>query len=175
MFKVVLVATDGSAHGTRATETAASIAGRYGARLLVLSVVPPGPPPRSLTDISHEERSSPPHPLLANVPSWFDESLTAIGQATGETHVLVEALAREALQYGVNKAKENGVSDHASFLEHGDPSTIILEDADRQSADLIVLGRRGLGSLAEMALGSVSHKVMQSCDLSCLTVRYQGP
>ena len=175
MFKVVLVATDGSAHGTQATETAVSIAGKYGARLLVLSVVPAGPLPKSLIDISHEERSSPPHPLLANVPSWFDESLTAIGQATGETHALVEALAREAVQYGVNRAKDDGVSDYASFLEHGDPAAKILECADREGADLIVLGRRGLGSLAELALGSVSHKVMQSCDLSCLTVRYQKP
>ena len=42
--------------------------------------------------------------------------------------------------------------------------------ARARNADLIVLGRRGLGTLAGLPLGSVSHKVTQMADRPCLTV-----
>ena len=171
MFKVILAATDGSAHGTRATEIAANIAAKYDARFIVLSVVQPGPLPRALHEASRNQGSRSPHPLIAKVPSWFDEALEVSRRGTGDVHALVEALAGEALGHADAVAKKEGLSDYATFLEHGDPTAIILEYADRENADLIVLGRRGLGSFAELMLGSVSHKVTQLTQRSCLTVK----
>jgi len=44
--------------------------------------------------------------------------------------------------------------------EIGSPAQIILESADNVSADLVVVGARGLGRLSEVVLGSVSHRVL---------------
>lgn len=51
------------------------------------------------------------------------------------------------------------------------PSEKILECAERENADLIVMGRRGLGSFSKLFLGSTTYKVMQLTEKNCLTVR----
>jgi nucleotide-binding universal stress UspA family protein len=45
-------------------------------------------------------------------------------------------------------------------LVAGSPAAAILEAAEREPADLIVLGARGLGRFKEMVVGSVSHRVL---------------
>ena len=47
----------------------------------------------------------------------------------------------------------------------------IVEEAERWSADLIVLGSRGLGALDRFLLGSVSHAVVQHAKSSVEVVR----
>jgi nucleotide-binding universal stress UspA family protein len=53
----------------------------------------------------------------------------------------------------------------------GDPAEAILEAAREADADMIVVGSRGRGRLARIALGSVSSKVAQDADRSVLVVR----
>ncbi|GAB4349095.1 MAG: hypothetical protein Kow0026_04220 [Oricola sp.] len=170
MFRTILAATDGSAPGTRATEAAADIAGRFGSRLLVLSVVPPGPLPRGITQAAHGEAASA-HPLLAKVPSWVDRARDQATRDTGESHAMLEELARLALNHAVTLAERHAVADCKTRVEHGDPAEIILDIAGGENADLIVLGRRGLGGIRQLLTGSVTSKVMQASDRMCLTVK----
>jgi nucleotide-binding universal stress UspA family protein len=53
----------------------------------------------------------------------------------------------------------------------GHPADEIIKAADRQKADLIVLGAKGLGALARFFLGSVSSRVVQHGGCSTLVVR----
>ena len=53
----------------------------------------------------------------------------------------------------------------------GNPRRQIVRLAGENGADRIVMGRRGLGRLADLLLGSVSHKVTQSADCACMTVK----
>lgn len=46
-----------------------------------------------------------------------------------------------------------------TVLADGRPASVITDVADRENADLIVVGRRGRGGAAEMLLGSVSREV----------------
>lgn len=46
-----------------------------------------------------------------------------------------------------------------------------MAEAKRAKADLIAMGRRGLGGVKGLLLGSVSHKVSQLADCSVLTVK----
>ncbi|WP_010269659.1 universal stress protein [Paenibacillus senegalensis] len=56
--------------------------------------------------------------------------------------------------------REKGITCETLFL-HGEAGPIIIEHAEQNSFDLIVMGSRGLGSLKELVLGSVSQKVIK--------------
>jgi nucleotide-binding universal stress UspA family protein len=53
----------------------------------------------------------------------------------------------------------------------GDPATAILDAAEKESADLIVMGTRGLGTAERWLIGSVSDKVLHHAHCSVLVAR----
>ncbi|MCT1903613.1 universal stress protein [Oceanobacillus sojae] len=53
----------------------------------------------------------------------------------------------------------------------GKPGPEIVKYADDQKVDIIVIGSRGLNTLQEMVLGSVSHKVMKRAHCPALIVK----
>lgn len=56
-------------------------------------------------------------------------------------------------------------------LEKGDPGDIIIEKAEKEGYDLIIMGSRGLGAFSRAILGSVSHKVLNHVNTNVLIVR----
>lgn len=60
---------------------------------------------------------------------------------------------------------------HKITMLHGDPGPVIVEYANKQSCDLVVVGSRGLNSLQEMVLGSVSHKIAKRVECPVLIVK----
>ena len=44
---------------------------------------------------------------------------------------------------------------------HGTPGPTIVEFANKEKFDILIIGSRGLNGLQEMVLGSVSHKVVK--------------
>ncbi|MBD8032882.1 MULTISPECIES: universal stress protein [Solibacillus] len=54
---------------------------------------------------------------------------------------------------------------------HGSPGPEIIKYANTQNVDLVVIGSRGLNSLQEMVLGSVSHKVMKRVQCPAMIVK----
>lgn len=57
------------------------------------------------------------------------------------------------------------------IILHGTPGPEIIKYANEQQVDLVVIGSRGLNSLQEMVLGSVSHKVMKRVNCPALIVK----
>lgn len=53
----------------------------------------------------------------------------------------------------------------------GDAATMILDEAEKEGAELIVMGTRGLGSGKRWLLGSVSTKVLHHSPSNVLVVR----
>ena len=49
---------------------------------------------------------------------------------------------------------------YRTVMEDGRPASVIDAVADRENADLVVVGRRGRGDVAELVLGSVSHELV---------------
>jgi len=147
MFKTILAANDGSHHAWRAFDTACDLARQYGARLIIVGAYRH----RTLPSTSHSlvqgrEAITPP-----------DEEMSRL------THELVES--------AVEHAKRHGVQPVEGIVRRGPPARMILEVAKEHDVDAIVMGSRGLTDVEGFLLGSVSHKVSNLCDCTCITVK----
>jgi nucleotide-binding universal stress UspA family protein len=147
MLKNILVATDASPASNRAINFAADLAGKYGATLHLLYAVREMQLPPELKKMAEVEK-------IAGARS---DVLDFVGK-----QILSDAQTR-ALKKGAGKIK--------TTLERGDPATAILRYGKRRKVDLIVIGTRGLGQVKGMLLGSVSRKVTNLSDISCLIIR----
>ncbi|HEX6594057.1 MAG TPA: universal stress protein [Bacillota bacterium] len=65
---------------------------------------------------------------------------------------------------------QSGISYKTTVL-NGDPRHMLVDYANRNEADLVVVGSRGLNALQEMVLGSVSHKVAKRVHCPVLIVK----
>jgi len=63
-----------------------------------------------------------------------------------------------------------GISTEIKLL-HGEAGPVIVEHANQQNYDVVVIGSRGLNSLQEMVLGSVSHKVAKRVHSPVLLIK----
>ena len=66
--------------------------------------------------------------------------------------------------------KSSDLSYHLKLL-HGEPGPAIVDYANKENFDLVIIGSRGLNSLQEMVLGSVSHKVIKRVKCPVLIVK----
>jgi len=55
-------------------------------------------------------------------------------------------------------------------MQDGRPASVIADVADAVDADLVVVGRRGRGGVAELLLGSVSHELSHHCKRPVLLI-----
>ena len=53
----------------------------------------------------------------------------------------------------------------------GDPAEKIVEYAKANGIDMIVIGNRGLGAVKMLFMGSVSNKVCNLAECTCVTVK----
>jgi nucleotide-binding universal stress UspA family protein len=67
-------------------------------------------------------------------------------------------LKKEFEQTWCRPLHNSGLKYTAVMLD-GRPATVIADVADQTKADVIVVGRRGRGEVAELLLGSVSHEL----------------
>lgn len=67
-------------------------------------------------------------------------------------------------------AKEAGVNYELKVL-HGLPGPTIVDYANKNQIDIVIIGSRGLNTLQEFVLGSVSHKVAKRANCPVLIVK----
>ena len=77
---------------------------------------------------------------------------------------------KEKLAFIIQKAKNSGVEFEVVF-QNGDPGPTIVNHANKNDYDIIVIGSRGLNAFQEMVLGSVSHKVAKRANSPVLIVK----
>lgn len=107
-----------------------------------------------------------------------DDTVTIVGvaevlPAVGPAPMLVpeehEERQRE-LAEATAILKERGIEAEA-VERRGEAATMILDEAEKEGADLIVVGTRGLNSAKRWLLGSVSTKVLHHAPCNVLVVR----
>ena len=79
--------------------------------------------------------------------------------------------AQEALRAGTKKAESAGAPRVEGELVEGDAGQSLLSVAQKRSADLIVVGNRGINTLSGRLLGSVPSDVSQRAPCDVLIVR----
>ena len=145
MFKSILVGTDGSETATEAVRQAVSLAKSVGARLQIVSAYEPVSAQRL-----REERRETPEDLQWAINPREDVDAT-LDAAAG--------LAREA-----------GV-DVNVYPRQGDPADAILDVAEEQGSDLVIVGNKGMTGAKRFLLGSVPNKVSHHAPCSVLIIR----
>ena len=169
MIKTILVPIDGSSHAAKALELASDIAGKYEARLRLVYILPDGPLPEGLKHMAEVEYASGGSPAAISVPEGrFPASMRP---GSNDDEELGRKVGEGLLERAAKDARRAGVGDVSTDLETGDPAERILEHAEKEGANLIVMGTRGLGSLKGLLMGSVSQKVSQLAPCSCIMVR----
>jgi len=71
----------------------------------------------------------------------------------------------------VEELLKNANMNYRVEVLHGVPGPTIVEFANKQNYEILVIGSRGLNSLQEMVLGSVSHKVVKRAECPVLIVK----
>jgi len=179
MIKTILVPTDGSDHARKAVDLAGDLAGKYGARLVLLYVVTDRLTPadvRALSNVARlpaearAELERVEQEQKAAIAALSDESTRLGAAAIPLSPALLGAVGNIVLDDAESAARGHGASEVNAVLMHGDPARCILSMADAE-ADMIVMGTRGLSDLAGLFVGSVSHKVNQLSHCTCITVR----
>lgn len=173
MITHILVATDGSPNAGRAIDFAIDLASHYNARLSVVYVVTSGRVSenlRHMAEVEHivgsSEKSS--APTAITFPSYLASEL-------GKTGTRSLGILTKIGDYLVEKVEENartsGVKNIKTYVKNGDAAEVVLEIAKDNDVDVIVTGNRGLGNLTSLLLGSVSYKVSQLAECTCINVK----
>ncbi|MBT2695301.1 universal stress protein [Bacillus sp. ISL-55] len=109
-----------------------------------------------------------------------DSEITVVYVVDGQTskedvlhntdRTVVEEKRKIRLQPVTNMLEEAGLNFRFEKLL-GEPGPAIVDYANKNQFDVVVLGSRGLNGLQEMVLGSVSHKVAKRVKAPVLIVK----
>ncbi len=172
MIKTILVPVDGSPHSVKAVELASDLASKYDAKIVLLHVLLRGHIPdglkRALEIEVHKRVGNADN--LVNMPQ---EIMARVGSKKSPQLTIDELnfVGKYVLTNVAAICKDKGVTKVENKVEEGDPARVILQIAKDKSADMIVMGSRGLSDLKGLLIGSVSHKVSHHADCTCVTVR----
>jgi len=145
MFGRIVVGTDGSETAAKAVGEAVELAAAVGATVDIVSAYEPVPESR----LREEAEGVPADVSWAVGPR---EDVDATLAAAGEI------------------AESKGVKSKV-HPRQGDPADAILDVAEEQNADLIVVGNKGMTGAKRFLLGSVPNKVSHHAPCSVLIVR----
>jgi nucleotide-binding universal stress UspA family protein len=142
-FRHILAPTDFSEYSKKAVASALELAKKFGAKLSILHVV-----------------ELPPYPVEGYVPP----SLAA---------TFFEDLERQASQdlaQVVPEAESAGV-EVARLVTVGSPYRKIIDMAEAEQVDLIVMATAGRTGFSHLVMGSIAERVVRTASCAVLTIR----
>jgi nucleotide-binding universal stress UspA family protein len=147
-YTTILCGTDGSESSFRAVDRAAAIARDAGATLLLACAYRP---------MSARE---------------VQDAADALG---GESYkVSGSTPAEDVLRDAADRARDVGAKNVETLAVEGDAVDELISLAKKKSADLVVVGNRGLNSLAGRLLGSVPANISHRATCDVLIVHTTG-
>jgi nucleotide-binding universal stress UspA family protein len=144
LFEKILVPVDGSVHSARALENAIQIAKKFDGRITLIHAYS-----TQIVDLPEA------YAHLESTPKIIEVSMQA------GANLLADATA---------KAKAEKVQVE-TLLKEGHAVRAILDACKKSKFDLIVIGARGLSTVKEILLGSVSHGITTHARCPVLVVK----
>ncbi len=144
-YEKILLTTDGSERSEAAVDQAVELTRKFDAELHILYVV----------DIGIDSSYGSVADLMSQLESV--ENFEEIGERTTKS-------IRE-------KVEEKGLNPEIA-IERGVPHKKILDYADKEDIDLVIMSTHGRSGLDRMLLGSVTEKVIRSSKIPVLTVAF---
>lgn len=144
MYARILVPTDGSPLSERAARTAVELAQRLGAQLLAFTVSEPYP-----------------YSPLGEAPPLLPQEFYEGEQRLASERLRAVQAVAEAQHVPCGTASQEGLQAWRAIVEY----------AEGQNVDLIVMASHGRGGLSGLLLGSQTHKVLTHCRVPVLVVR----
>ena len=142
----MVVGTDGSETASEAVRQAAELAKQVGAKVHLVSAYEPVPEGR----LREERQQVPGRPPVDGQPARGRERRRSRRRPT--------------------RLREAGV-DVETHAREGDPADAILDVAEEEGADLIVVGNKGMTGAKRFLLGSVPNKVSHHAPCSVMIIR----
>ncbi|WFC41789.1 universal stress protein [Pseudoxanthomonas sp. SE1] len=148
MYRHILIATDGSELAGKGVEHGLALATRLQARATVLTVSEP-------------------------INTGFDDGLgwSAMGTSLPEFQAAREEAARKVLDAAAAQAATHGVEAQCLHVTDRYAAEAIVETAERQGCDLIVMASHGRRALGRLLLGSQTSEVLARCGVPVLVIR----
>jgi nucleotide-binding universal stress UspA family protein len=150
MINKLLVAVDGSSHSLKAVDYASAIATCCKASVIILTVVKV----HMIKELSAETRA---YAKLEQIPGVDLDGLKMIA---GELVADVE-----------KRSREKGVDEVVTKVREGPIARTIVECAQQDDVDMIVIGSRGFGNIESTLRGGVSLRVELLAKCPVLTVK----
>lgn len=148
MFSKILLCTDGSEQALQVTQVAIEFARRFKSDIVLINA----------TDLVT---------AAAAYPAYY------VPEAVGPSQIAIEyaeQIQQDILNNIVCILQTAGVS-YRSRAEVGQPVERLLEVAEEEKADLILMGSRGMSAWSALLLGSVSEGVVHHAHCPVLVVR----
>jgi nucleotide-binding universal stress UspA family protein len=149
-YRTVVVGTDGSDSSLRAVARAGALAGASGATLVI---------------------------ACAYLPTQTDDrELARAGDVLREDayQVVGSSPAEETVRAAADAARTAGAGQVKTVAVVGSPVETLLEVVRRESADLLVVGNRGLNGIKGRLLGSVPADATRRSEVDVLVVHTTG-
>ena len=147
MFEKIVVGMDGSQQAERALGLACELANKYDSEIHLVHT----PEPQT---VAFAMGALAGYHAVTTMPSEQD----------------VDAAREKILTLARSIAEEHDQKITQTYMELGDPADQIIACAEACGADLIVTGRRGLGSLGSLLQGSTSQRINHLAKCACLSV-----
>lgn len=141
-FKRILIATDGSENAAKAVTHGIDIAKKTGAEVHVIYI----------TSTEHAVTTR-------TVMGWTDSF-----------EKYLEEIGKEALAYATEIGEKAGIKVEPVFRK-GRPAEEILDYAEENNIDLIIMGTQGLTGIKKFLIGSVTEKVLRHSKVPVMIVR----
>lgn len=144
-YQTVVVGTDGSDSSYRAVDRAAAIAGDTGATLVIACAFQPAS------------------------PRTVERAQDSLGDDVAY-QVVGSNPAEESVRTAAERANRAGATKVKTVVVDGDPVPALTKVVHEHNADLLVIGNRGLNTLAGRILGSVPSEAARKSTVDVLIV-----
>lgn len=176
MPRKILVATDGSDGAARAVDFAAEMAAKMDGALTVVHVLLEGRRVGAefarMAEAEHlvREAAKTGAPHVAHLPTHLSEFFEGF-DTRAQRDAMIAAVGDVIVDRAAKRARELGAGSPDTRVLTGDTAETLVDLADAEAFDIIVVGSRGLGPLKRMVMGSVSEKIVTHAHCTVVTVR----